>query len=384
VKCTLTNDETLAGTAQAIKIEKECRAGAQTVNFTGLPVGTYTFTIKAEDEWGYQSGQIVRWVVVNGTKLVNQTVKIADDRKVDILFVIDNSGSMGYEQKNMAARVGTMLNVIKGIDWQIAATTTDPTGETPARSVTVKNGSSTQIQQIAAQPPPAWADGQLLPFIDTFTKSSVLMLNSSMDQRSAQAMLGATLQRKETGSGSEQAIYAVNRFIERSKTTNSQYKNFFRENSNFAVVVISDEDESANGPKNDPENLIKTVSASFTEKKVFTWHSIIAKPKDVDCIRSEGAAFGYRYDKLSRLTGGLIGSVCAQDYGAQVAGIAEGIRNMNKSLALTCTPISNTAITVKLNGVKLANSFTLEGLNLKFQDVLQPGTYSLEYQCLKN
>ncbi|MCK6598726.1 MAG: hypothetical protein L6Q37_10210, partial [Bdellovibrionaceae bacterium] len=49
-----------------------------------------------------------------------------DYRKIDILFVIDNSGSMEYEQKSMAQRTSQFLTLLHGLDFQIAITTTDP------------------------------------------------------------------------------------------------------------------------------------------------------------------------------------------------------------------------------------------------------------------
>lgn len=56
-------------------------------------------------------------------------VNIAPLRNVDILFVIDNSGSMAAEQANLAANLGPMIEALEdeevAADYRIAVTTTD-------------------------------------------------------------------------------------------------------------------------------------------------------------------------------------------------------------------------------------------------------------------
>ena len=45
---------------------------------------------------------------------------------IDILVVIDNSGSMSQEQANLATKLSPLLSSIAGADWQISVVTTDP------------------------------------------------------------------------------------------------------------------------------------------------------------------------------------------------------------------------------------------------------------------
>ncbi|MBX9768356.1 MAG: hypothetical protein K2X47_13865, partial [Bdellovibrionales bacterium] len=49
---------------------------------------------------------------------------------VDVLVVVDNSGSMTFEQQNMADRVGSLVDALNAgaggkLSWRIAVTTTD-------------------------------------------------------------------------------------------------------------------------------------------------------------------------------------------------------------------------------------------------------------------
>jgi hypothetical protein len=206
-----------------------------------------------------------------------------------------------------------------------------------------------------------------------------------MDDLQARTVLGNTLQRTETGSGSEQGIFAAYRAIERSLVSSGGNANFIRSDSQLAVVLISDEDESANGTKNDPAKFVKFVQNSFGSHKAMSFHSIITRPGDKNCLNGEGYSYGYRYDQISKLTGGVIGDVCAVDYAAQVQGIAEGVRKTLKSISLSCAPIvdASHSISVIKDGQVYTASRKMEGLNLVFDEMLPAGNYDIYYTCLK-
>ena len=364
-------------------IVKACPPGTQTVDITALPEGDYTFKVVATDVLGLTSSKQVSWSVVSLSKKITQNFLVNNFNKVDILIVIDNSGSMNYEQKSMASRVGSFLSILTGLDWQIGVTTTDPSSTKAVNTTETKYSSGLKPPTSSTSIYKHVSDGLFIPISGL---PGQFYLNSTMHPADAQDKLGKTLQRPETGSGSEQAIYATYRSIERgfySNDANPIQKNFFREGAHFASLVISDEDESANNAKNDPENLLKLVSDTFSGQKAFSWHSIITKPGDTACKSTHGATYGERYNALSLLTGGMIGSVCESDYGAQLAGIANEIRQLVKSMTLTCAPLQQFPIVVSKDGVVYSKSFVVDGVNLKFDSELDAGNYSVQYECLK-
>lgn len=344
-------------TCEFAGVSKACLAGQNKVTFPKMAGGDYTFKVSAKDKLGFASEKSVSFKVSSLYKQMVQNVKVNAYQKVDILFVIDNSGSMEYEQKSMANRVRNFLDVVKGLDWQIAVTTTDPVHST-------------------------LGDGRLVPL---YGKTNSYILNSSMADADARYTLGMTLQRPETGSGDEQGIYAAYRAIERSLGAIGSNKNFIRQDSQLAVVVISDEDESANGPKNDPANFVKYVQDSFAGQKAMSFHSIIARPGDKACLSGEGYSAGFRYEQISKLTGGVIGDVCATDYAAQVQGIAEGVRKTLKSFTLTCAPVidSMRSLLVLKDGQVYNGTRSIQGLNVVFDEMLPAGNYEVYYSCLK-
>ncbi|MEQ1663842.1 MAG: hypothetical protein ABL927_00540 [Bdellovibrionales bacterium] len=334
-----------------------CSAGRTIIQVPGAGEGNYVFEVTATDLLGNVSHDSVSWQVSATTREITHDISVAEYRKWDILFIIDNSGSMEFEQKSMASRTRNFLSVLHGLDWQIAITTTDP------RSAAVGG------------------DGR---FLELSGHSGEYLLNSSMNENDAQLTLSNTLQRPETGSGSEQAIRSTYRSIERSLIpTEVNHKNFFRSGANFSVVLISDEDESANTTKNDPQSLLNLVLSTFGGQKNFLFNSIITVPQDTACLSTYGYSYGERYKSLTQLTGGVMGSVCESDYTAQVNSIADKITGMAKSFTLSCAPVASMGVEIVKDGVSLGVSYSVDGVKLNFATAIEPGNYQLKYHCLK-
>lgn len=295
-------------------------------------------------------------------KHVVQSTTLVSQNKVDILLITDNSASMEYEQQSMAKRMGTFISKLTGLDWRIGITTTDP------RDVTL-------------------GDGRLIA-MKNMTKTYVI--TSAMDTTLAQKALGDTIQRPETGDSSEQGIYATYRAVERSlNPKDATNAGFLRPDAAFAAVVISDEDESAKGFKNKPENLIDLVRTQFHGNKTFTFHSIITKPGDKHCAETNGATYGTTYASLSHRTGSggvggaIIGSVCEADYAGQLTGIGQSIQDMKKVLDLQCAPVGDvhSSVVIDLNGHAFNERYEVQDSKIVFDNPLPVGEYRLEYDC---
>lgn len=293
-------------------------------------------------------------------RTVETSIDVQSSGKIDILFITDNSGSMEYKQKSMAYRARNFLSILRGVDWQIGITTTD-------------------VYDYYL------GDGKL---VDLTGQKGSYLLTSKMDEQKASTLLGNTLHRpKELGTPWEQGIYASYRAVERALEGKDRNKDLIRPDAQLAVVLISDEDETKkHKEKNVPENFINLVRSGYKGKKAVTFHSIIVKPGDSVCLKSEkDHAYGYAYEKLSRLTGGLVGSVCATDYAAQVEGIAKGIKESLKAVTLACSPIVNAQKTVKVtvDGALYTDNFKIQGMNIIFDHALPHGKVKFNYSCLK-
>ena len=250
---------------------------------------------------------------------------------VDILFVVDNSGSMYEEQVKMAEKFPNFLNSISSLDWQIAITTTD-IYKTDGRFLTFPNGSDV----ISRDTPNVESE-----FRETIRRQETLDCDRSGY--------------KKCPSGDERGIYAVNRAIDRG------HNKFF--NSQLAIVFLSDENERSNGGAISgyelqeydlPVTLVSKVKTQLGEGKIFSVHSIIVRSGDTACFaqqNSQSAVRGYYgtlYEQLShpsdelKALGGLVsghmGSICAVDYGPQMGDIGSKIADNSLLEKLPCHP----------------------------------------------
>lgn len=300
--------------------------------------------------------------------------------KTDILIVDDNSDSMQPEQANMASRFSTFLNRISQLDWRIGIVTTDMSGDIKATQ-----------------------DGKLLPFfISLPTNYTRYYLTKDTCNGSAcgngtpsaelNTVFGNTVRRPESeeGSGDERGIYAAIRAIQRRE------HNFFRDDARLAVIILSDEDERSNGGliperpleagKDNPQDLINAVRGWRDDKSVKV-HSIIIRPGDEACyVNQRGAPisqpavrpayYGRIYKQLSQQTGGIVGTVCAQDYGQQLNQMGQVEIDRVGSITIACSPIPGTL------QVTAPSSWTLSGNEIIFTPPLPAGTsVHLRYQC---
>lgn len=311
------------------------------------------------------------------TKYIQMTLDrvVQAQQKVDVLVVIDNSGSMHTEQSNMALRFNSFLSKLSGLDWQVGIVTTDVTTPYPEKSTT---------------------DGKLL----AFNPEGLKVLNSSMPMDLASSLFSSTVQRNETGSKNERGIRAVYRALERAYLSNlisdQQHKTMFRDGAALSVVVVTDADETvpstADMTKDSPYNLYNYVTMDLA--KQFSFNSIIVKPNDLECFNKvypgtldrENEDFGVNYAELSRLSNGIVGSVCESDYSSQLAQMGQGVHALVNSIDLKCVPQdinqdSVIDISVVSNGQPVID-FNVNGSRVEFAQSLQPGTTTVTYHCL--
>jgi hypothetical protein len=299
---------------------------------------------------------------------IDQTVQVKANADVDILFVVDNSGSMAQEQVGFGDKVKGFMQLIDGLNWRVALTTTDPTANTKDAAGTLR----------------AWGDGQFRPF-DSDTGTKFVLKAGEQPLASAQDMLTQAIQVGIKGGGNESGIRVAYRALERA-TDDS----FFRPSASLAVVLISDEDECSNGSclstvaASNPESLVDLIKNRFPASKKFSYHSIIRKANDSTCT---SGTIGATYTKISQLTAGLVGSVCAADYTAILTGIGTRIIESVKSANLVCEPVDQNGdglpdVSITLStGQVIDHSSNINGTLLTFPSSLPEGSHTLSYFC---
>ncbi len=337
---------------------------------------SYVFSVTATDALGNSASLSINWQSVNISEQRSTFQTIGEDRPVDILFVVDNSGSMDFERQNLAERIDGMINKIEGLDWQIAVTSTDMTNNDYK------------------------SDGRLLEFEGM---TGQYILTPAMDPMAAQYSFGQTIQNFGNGSGNEEGILASKKVIERALAGETPHNQFIRDGADLSIVVLSDEDEASNGNnlRVTPQQFVNFVTNTFGGQKNMVFHSIISRPGDTACANGEGYNIGNTYDELSRLTGygqlggAIIGSVCEMDYTSQLADIGQSVKDLRNSINLDCNPFDSNndgtpEVTVfyRANGggtyQNYSGSFQVQNNKLIFDELLPPGDYRADYQCRIN
>lgn len=353
------------------------------IEINGLAVGTHTFEIHATNSKDESASEVIDWALFNKLVAKTKDIPITTNRTADIIINVDNSYSMADIQTNMANRISNLLTKINALDsYRISVITTDWYSTLSSHS--------------------AYTDGQF----DKYSNGTYC-LNKGV--ANASTMLGNLVQREESinqptsGNGYERGIYTTYRAFERYKTAGSPEANCLRKDVPKHVILISDENEAkyqedddgnpitskplSNGQKSNGDNLIKLASSTFGSSS-FTFHSIIINPYTTEgetCLKkkqefSYNSKYGTDFAKLSQKTNGVIGSVCASDYSAQLAIIGESIASSERVFGLDCVPSSVESVK-RISTNQNVTAYSMSGNKIEFTADLPTDTYRVTYYC---
>jgi len=249
---------------------------------------------------------------------VKETLTTQTTTKVDVLVVIDNSGSMDTERANLANRLKSFLDPLKGLDWRLMVTTTD-------------------IDKEKGQPMKFGNGNKYLTSADADAETQFVNLLTGVAK----------------GSGDEQPVKAQNLAF-----TNPS--SIYRADAALVTVSISDEDERSTGgynqfagdsqffeltPLNLPPSVLDTVHTTWNRQKQFIANAIVIPSGNKSCWDQQAAQnnnvyYGTRLEQLAALTGGVVGNICLSDYSSQLTSIGNVARSTVAALTLQCVPIS--------------------------------------------
>lgn len=236
---------------------------------------------------------------VNPSEMVSETFHQKLAYKSDILFVVDNSGSMDNEQTSLINNLENFINefVENNIDFNIGVITTD----SPVLRGPILNSSTPDL-------------------INSFK---------------SQVSVGIT------GSSFETGLHQAYLSTKSSSNTNyGQALQLIRQDANFSVILITDENDSS--PLTDADYVYHFNSLGSSNSLI---HTIISPPPS-GCA---GLSVNQRLANLSYLTGGTIMSICSIDWGYDLEQVAKQ-SYLAASFYLAETPI-NGSVSVLVNGV---------------------------------
>lgn len=182
---------------------------------------------------------------------------------------------------------------------------------------------------------------------------------------------------------------AIERAINGISDIDRRNSALIRSDAALAVLVVTDSDETSSTTenRNRPEFVYNYIRTSYPDKP-FSFNSIIVPLADTACKGINGnEQFGYAYDAFSRLTSGIVGTVCAADYGTQLADIGKATQDLVRSVTLNCAPVDinmdgRPDLEVTTANGTMAPPYTVMGMRVNFETALPVGRTTLRYRCV--
>lgn len=253
--------------------------------------------------------------------------------KIDVLWVIDNSGSMDTSQQAIASNFRRFIEKFhaNGYDFQIAVTTSDAYKDdfNPTLGLSIyRNG--TYVDDGGA----------------TVTAPKIL----TKETPNLEKAFIANILRGISGSGDERTFSSMRAAL---ANTINQGSGFPRSDAFLSVIMLSDEDDFSWSGTSSKENLyndpamhtlesyvsfLDTLTASNSSNRRYNVNSIAIL--DETCRASLGGGgrkVAIRQNGLANMTGGILGSLCA-DFGTTLSTISNKIIELSTQFYLDRKP----------------------------------------------
>lgn len=240
------------------------------------------------------------------------------DGIVDILWVIDDSGSMANQRKTLVNNFDRFLQALLTlrVSWQMGVTTTNALD-------TGKLRGTTKVIKLTTPDPKA-----------VFEANTTFM--------------GSRTRWEQGLRMAELAVTGVN------IAPGGNNVGFLRPNAALAIIVVTDEDDSSFGT---PEHFARVFRAAKGKgNEGLVTFSTIAGSTPVGCTPpGESIYYGslaepaFRYASVSTKTGGVVGSICDNSFENTLLSIAQALNTLRRVFPLTLKPLLS-SLNVKVNG----------------------------------
>jgi hypothetical protein len=283
---------------------------------------------------------------VNAT--VTETFQQLPAPEADVLFVVDNSGSMSWAQASLGSNIGSFVQYAQmtNANYHIGATTTDV--ELPG-SMNSRNPNGGERGALVGSP----------LFITPMTPNGVTAIQNNVN-------VGTS------GSGLERGLEAMYLALS-DPMINTTNMGFLRPEAALAVIVVSDDDDTRQdcrginnncpngvnpggpneipGPGARPVDFYVNFLRSLKPDRSMVSFSAVVEINEGDCVGSNdnAEAAGWRYQQVAMQTGGIIESICATDWGMTLSNIGLNTFGLHATFGLSSTPVAST-IAVSVNG----------------------------------
>ena len=262
--------------------------------------------------------------VLRGPRQVD--VYVQDEAIVDVLWIVDNSGSLNNERQRLAEQFDRFLNVLLAadVDFHVGVTSTDlsPTGD----------GGRLR---------------GLVPWIDRNTPEPVLAFRQALQFPADENI---TL---------EEGLAAIPAALTPPNSIGANL-GFLREEAAFAAILVSDEDDGSLGPTRYYIRFLQALKGPGRDANI-SFSAVVGPvpdgcvPPGKEFIFGAKAEAAERYTEVVEASGGLIESICAADFAPFVETLATSLAGLRRFFPLSAPPDSG-SIQVFIDGVRITES----------------------------
>ncbi len=246
---------------------------------------------------------------------------------VDVLFVVDNSGSMAEEQRNLRDNFESFMRYFtdSGLDYHVGVVSTDMDNRQQSGRL-IADGSTRYIDS-------SWAAADA---IASFQERANLGTMGSSDER-----------------GKDAAYKAL------TTEANATNDGFYREEAVLSIVVISDEiDYSRDVSVAEFVSWMNSLKAEDDQ----TWFSSIVGPRGGCATAEEGKG----YLEVTAQVGGVAFSICESDYTSVLEELGMQAAGLKREFFLSEVPVTDTiSVSVTTDGEEdgfKTNEWTYNGV----------------------
>ncbi len=235
-------------------------------------------------------------------------------KKLDIIFIIDNSPNLFDKQKRLALEIDKFINSLKNIDWHIAVTNSDVSGGAHSLNghfVKYDNG-------------------------DRFIRKNT----DKAPQKLIKALIRENAKNCDPTcpSESEEPLKSLALALGNSK---GNAADFFRPDAELSVVFLTDEDEMSTGPlqATKPGHILNAMESYFTNKLLLPY-GFIVQNNDGECRKNQGTNSQYssHIEYLISNAKGLSFSICSNFYDTSLLKASYHMKKQLHSIVLRHEP----------------------------------------------
>ncbi|WP_223634822.1 choice-of-anchor D domain-containing protein [Corallococcus sp. EGB] len=309
----------------------------------GQDAATVRFTLK--DGAVYSAGLTGRGLVK--TDQTDHFVQQAEAR-VDVLFVVDNSGSMMEEQQSLGENFAAFLSAATAakVDYRIGVTTTglDPSpggwSECPGGAQGGENGRLFPV------------DGSSPRIItpETPNAAAVFANNTNVgvchwNEQGLDAAYRAL---------SDPLLYNLD--DPRTPQPNDGNGGFLREDAKLTIIALSDEEDFSSQPVSFYETYFLALKGNDPSKVSF---NAVVGPEDLTTCTTASSS-GTRYMELAHKLNGVVDSICTPNWAASLEKLSESAFGPNRAFSLTEVPSDPGAIRVRVDGAPVTAGWSYD------------------------